>query len=308
MKPGMNPELSFISQLREIATDPAARGLLDDAAVLEFGRLKLVITQDTLVENVHFLPGDPPESVAAKLVAVNLSDLAAKGAKPLAALMSYTLTGDSGWDSRFVSGLGKALAGFGVSLVGGDTISARERAISLTLIGEARGNVPSRSGAHEGDALFVTGTVGDAGLGLKIARGELEGPEALRDAYWLPQPQLATGARLASTVSAMMDVSDGLLIDALRMADASGVAAMIDLDAVPLSAEFRDCRGDDRAARLMAATAGDDYQLLFASALPLPALSCPATRIGQMVRGSGVHLHDRDGAVPLPLELGWLHQ
>ena len=88
----------------------------------------------------------------------------------------------------------------------------------------------------------------------------------------------------------------------------SGVAAMIDLDAIPLSAEARACGGEDRAARLSAATAGDDYQLLFTSALPLPPLPCPVTRIGQMVRGSGVHLHDREGAVPLPLELGWLHQ
>lgn len=304
----MNPELSFIAQLREIATHPAARGLLDDAAVLEFGKLKLVIAQDTLVESVHFLPGDPPESVAWKLVAVNLSDLAAKGAKPLAALMSYTLVGDPEWDGRFVAGLGQALENFGVALIGGDTVSARERSISLTLIGEAKAKVPDRNGAHEGDALFVTGAIGDAGLGLKIARGELDGAEALRDAYRLPQPQLAAGRALASTVSAMMDVSDGLLIDALRLADASGVAAMIDLDMIPLSASFRACCGHDRAARLMAATAGDDYQLLFTSALPLPSLRCPVTRIGQLVRGSGIHLHDRDGAVPLPLELGWLHQ
>lgn len=304
----MNPELSFIAQLREIAPHPAARGLLDDAAVLEFGKLKLVITQDTLVENVHFLPDDPPESVAWKLVAVNLSDLAAKGAKPLAALTSYTLTGDAEWDSDFVKGLGQALNHFAVALIGGDTVSACERTIGLTLIGEAKGKVPARSGAHEGDALFVTGFIGDAGLGLSIARGELTGAESLLDAYRRPVPQLAAGVALAPTVSAMMDVSDGLLIDALRLADASGVAAMIDLDAVPLSAEFRACRGHDRTARLMAATAGDDYQLLFASALPLPSLPCPVARIGQMVRGAGIHLHDRDGAVPLPLELGWLHQ
>lgn len=304
----MNPELSFIAQLRAIATHPAARGLLDDAAVLDLGSTRLVLTQDMLVEGVHFLAGDPAETVAWKLVAANVSDLAAKGAKPLVALTAYTLAGDAAWDSRFVSGLGDALGHFGVALVGGDTVSARERSIGLTLIGEAGGNVPSRSTAHEGDALFVTGVIGDAGLGLAIARGELAGPLSLLDAYRKPVPQLGAGQVLASTVSAMMDVSDGLLIDALRLADASGVAAMIDLDAVPLSAEFRACRGQDRAARLMAATAGDDYQLLFASALPLPSLPCPVTRIGQMVRGSGIHLHDRDGAVPLPLELGWLHQ
>ena len=304
----MNPELSFIDQLRSIATHPAARGLLDDAAVLDVGGTRLVLTLDTLVEGVHYLPDDPAETVAWKLVAANASDLAAKGAKPLAALASYTLTGDAAWDGRFIAGLGEALDHFGIALIGGDKVSARERAIGLTLIGEADGLVPSRSGAHEGDALFVTGVIGDAGLGLAIARGEMAGAASLLKAYRTPVPQLAAGAALAPTVSAMMDVSDGLLIDALRLADASGVAAMIDLDAVPLSAEFRDFRGDDRAARLAAATAGDDYQLLFASARPLPSLPCPATRIGQIVRGSGVHLHDRDGAVPLPMTLGWLHQ
>ncbi len=308
MTPAMNPELSFIAQLRRIATHPAARGLLDDAAVLEIGDATLVLTNDMLVEGVHFLPDDPADSVAWKLVAVNLSDLAAKGAAPIAALTSYTMTGDAEWDLTFVEGLGKALDHFGVALIGGDTVSAHERSIGLTMIGQANRSVPSRSGAHEGDALFVTGSIGNAGLGLAIAKGERTGPAPLLAAYLTPLPQLVAGATLAPTVSAMMDVSDGLLIDALRLADASGVAAMIDLDAIPLSAEARACGGEDRAARLSAATAGDDYQLLFTSALPLPPLPCPVTRIGQMVRGSGVHLHDREGAVPLPLELGWLHQ
>lgn len=304
----MNSELSFIAQLRGIATHPAARSLLDDAAVLEVGGTKLVLTHDMLVEGVHFLPGDPPETVAWKLVAVNLSDLAAKGATPIAALTAHTLIGDAEWDSDFASGLGKALNHFGVALIGGDTVSARERSIGLTMIGEASDPVPSRAGAHEGDALFVTGTIGNAGLGLAIAKGKQAGADALLAAYRTPSPQLAAGAALAATVSAMMDVSDGLLIDTLRLADASGLAAMIDLDAVPLSAEARACGGERRTARLAAATAGDDYQLLFTSALPLPSLPCPVTRIGRMVRGSGVHVHDRDGAVPLPLELGWLHQ
>jgi thiamine-monophosphate kinase len=304
----MNPELSFIARLREIVKHPAARGLLDDAAVLEVGGTRLVLTLDTLVEGIHFLNSDPPESVAWKLLAVNLSDLAAKGAAPIAALTSFSLTGDADWDAAFVVGLGKALDHFGVALIGGDTVSARERSIGLTLVGEAKGHVPARSGAHEGDALFVTGTIGDAGLGLKIAKGQLAGTETLLSAYQMPMPQLAAGAVLAPIVSSMMDVSDGLLIDTLRLADASGVAAMIDLDAVPLSIDVRACAGENRAARLGAATAGDDYQLLFTSALPLPQLPCPVTRIGQMVRGSGIHLHDREGAVPLPLELGWLHQ
>lgn len=303
----MAAELDFLARLREIATHPAARALADDAAVLEIGGTKLVLTHDTLVEGVHFLAGDPPESVAWKLVAVNLSDLAAKGAKPVAALMSYTLRGDENWDAAFVEGLRAALDRFGVVLIGGDTVSASERQIGMTVIGEAPETVPSRSGAREGDAIFLTGSVGDAGLGLEIARGELEGPDALLESYRRPNPQLEAGQALASAVTAMMDVSDGLLIDARRLADASGVAAMIDLDSIPLSSEFQSVRGDDRAARLFAATAGDDYQLFFTSALPLPSLPCPVTRIGQLVSGSGIHLHDRDGGVPLPAELGWLH-
>lgn len=304
----MSRELSFIESLRAIATHPAARGLRDDAAVLEIGVTKLVLTQDALVEGVHFLATDPPESVAWKLVAANVSDLAAKGARPLGALMTYALAGDPAWDARFAAGLGEALGQFGVTLLGGDTVSAQERTMSLALLGEADGPVPARTGAHEGDALFVTGSIGDAGLGLAIARDERQGPERLLDAYRRPKPQLEAGLLLAPVASAMMDLSDGLLIDASRLAEASGVGLMIDLDAIPLSQDARALGAETRAGRLAAATAGDDYQLLFTSALPLPALPCPVTWIGQAVPGTGIHLHDRDGAVPLPLELGWLHK
>jgi thiamine-monophosphate kinase len=126
-------------------------------------------------------------------------------------------------------------------------------------------------------------------------------------AYHYPEPQLEAGAALAGSVTAMMDVSDGLLIDASRLAEASGCAVMIDLDAIPLSPAFVDARGVAREARLFAATAGDDYQLLFTSALPLPPVSCTVTRIGQMVPGHGVHLYDAQGGVPVPQRLGWLH-
>jgi thiamine-monophosphate kinase len=304
----MSGESDFIERLRSIATDPAARGLADDAALLEIGGARLVLTHDMLVEGVHFLSSDPPESVAWKLLAVNLSDLASKGARPVAALMGYSLRGDAEWDAGFIAGLHAALTHFGLPLLGGDTVSAGQRMLGMTLIGEAQGNVPSRSGAREGDALFVTGTIGDAGLGLERARQsgrhEDDGPLAC---YRTPQPQLAAGARLAGTVTAMMDISDGLLIDASRLAGASGVAAMIDLDAVPLSEGWREAKGSDRSARLAAATAGDDYQLLFTSSMPLPSLDSPVTRIGQMIRGNGVHLHDRDGAVPVPSRLGFEH-
>jgi thiamine-monophosphate kinase len=303
----MAAETIFIEQLRALVTHGGARGLLDDAAVLEVGGARLVLSHDMLVEGVHFLPSDPPESVAWKLVAVNLSDLAGKGAKPLAALMGYTLTGDADWDAAFVKGLKEALTKFGLPLIGGDTVSAKERVLGLTVIGTGGAVIPARSGAGIGDGIYVTGVIGDAGFGLGIAkRGEYE-PRALLEAYRKPVPQLGAGALLAPVVTAMMDVSDGLLIDAARMADASGVAAMIDLDAVPLSFDYRSAAGADRAARLDAIVAGDDYQLLFTSTLPFPPLPCPVTRIGQMVRGHGVHLHDAAGGVPLPTRMGWLH-
>jgi thiamine-monophosphate kinase len=303
----VSAELNFIDLLRQFATHPAARGLNDDAAVLEIGGVRLILTHDSLVEGVHYLHSDPPESVAWKLLAVNLSDLAAKGGSPRGAMMSYTLVGDADWDARFAAGLGVALAHFNVALLGGDTVSAPSRVLGLTLIGEASGPVPQRSGAHAGDALFVTGVIGDAGLGLDIAQGLASGDAALLAAYRTPQPQLGAGALLAPVVTAMMDVSDGLLIDAGRLAAASGLCAAIDLDAVPLSPAFREYAGETRAARLRAATAGDDYQLLFTSALPLPPLPVPVTRIGRMVAGEGLMLADRDGAVPLPEKLGWLH-
>jgi thiamine-monophosphate kinase len=303
----MAAETDFIESLRALATSGAARGLLDDAAVLELSGVRLVMSHDMLVENVHFLPTDPPESVAWKLVAVNLSDLAAKGARPIAALMGYSLTGDTAWDVGFVAGLKVALKTFNLPLIGGDTVRATERQLGLTVIGEGGAAIPARSGAGVGDGLFVTGTIGDAGLGLGLARDGGYEPRSLLEAYRKPLPQLAAGALLAPIVTAMMDVSDGLLIDAARLAEASGVAAMIDLDAVPLSFDHRAKAGESRDARLAAATAGDDYQLLFTSTLPFPILPCPVTRIGQMVRGHGVHLHDANGAVPLPLRLGWLH-
>lgn len=300
-------ELDFIKALRGIATHPAARGLADDAALLEIGGTRLVITQDTIVEGVHYLASDPAESVAWKLIAVSLSDLAAKGAIPRGAILSYTLHPDRDWNAAFTRGLGHVLSYYNVPLIGGDTVSAPHMTLGATLIGEAAGIVPSRSGARAGDGLFVTGVIGDAGLGLAIAQGLRAGPQSLLKAYQMPQPQLEVGRTLTSFVTAMMDVSDGLLIDALRLAQASGVAAQIDLDALPLSVGARAVAGDSREARLAAATAGDDYQLLFTSSLPLPPLPCAVARIGQMVSGAGLKLHDHDGIVALPEQLGWLH-
>ena len=136
--------------------------------------------------------------------------------------------------------------------------------------------------------------------------GKRQGPEALLNAYHRPMPLLESGRLLAGHVTAMMDVSDGLLIDAQRLADASGAGVLIDLDAMPMSAEAM-AFGSDRTARLRAASAGDDYALLFTASLPPPQVADRVTRIGQIVRGPGLQLVDADGPVPLPENLGWLH-
>jgi len=274
-------ESEFLALLRPLATHPAARGLLDDAAVLE----DLVLTHDVLVEGVHFLPGDPPDDVAWKLVAVNLSDLAAKGATPVGVLLGYPL-GDDAWDRHFVHGLEDALAHFDVALLGGDTVKG-PRVLSLTAIGRTS-VAPSRSGALAGDALWVTGVIGRGGLGLRADPDHLA-------AYRRPAPRLAEGKMLGPIVHAMMDVSDGLLIDTQRMAYASGLAVEIDLDAVPVVGE-----------RSAAVTAGDDYELLFAlSAGIVPPVA--ATRIGAFRQGRGLTLRDAAGPVPMPDRLGWQH-
>jgi len=271
----------------------------------------LVLTHDMIVEGIHYLPNDPPADVAWKLVAVNLSDLAAKGARPLGALLGFTL-GDEIWDRAFADGLAAALAAFGLPLLGGDTVSAPARVLGLTAIGRATGPVPSRAGARPGDQLWVSGTIGDAGAGLKALRGALAESPALIERYRNPRPRLEAGERLAPIVSAMMDVSDGLLIDAARMAAASACGIDIALDSLPLSDAFLSACGE---ARLDAATAGDDYELLFAAGADMaPAilalaeeLGLPFSRIGACVAGAGLTLSEAGAPVPLPPRLGFEH-
>ena len=292
-------EAEFIAALRRLPLHPAARGLNDDTALLDAG--PLVVTTDTLVEGVHFLPTDPPQDVAWKLVATNLSDLAAKGAVPEGILLNYPL-GDDAWDRAFLDGLADILATFVTRLIGGDTVTlppGAPRILTVTAFGSDAA-APARAGAKPGDALYVTGTIGDAGAGLAIALGR-NGPAELLAAYRRPQPRLADGRRLARHVHAMMDVSDGLLIDAARMAHASGLAVAIDLAAVPLSDAYRAYSGD----RVAAATAGDDYQLLFAAP---EDFATDATRIGAFLTGSGLVLHDAGTPVPLPPSLGYEHR
>jgi thiamine-monophosphate kinase len=295
-------EADFLAALRALPLHPGADGLTDDTANLA----GLTITTDTIVESVHFLSDDSPEDIAWKLVAVNLSDLAAKGAVPQAVLLNYPC-GDDEWDRAFLKGFGDALTAYGCALLGGDTVSLPVRALrvlSLTAIGSDAGAV-ARSGAKASDGLWVTGTIGDAGAGLKFARG-IDGPADLLAAYRRPTPLIAEGRALAPLVHAMMDVSDGLLIDAQRMAQASGLAVSIDVAEIPLSASYRAYVGDDQWARIEAATAGDDYQLLFAAPADF-ASPVPVTRVGSFAEGLGLTLTDNGRSIALPPKLGFQH-
>lgn len=273
---------------------PAARGLADDAAVLEFGGEALVITHDTMVEGVHWLAGQDMADVAWKLVAVNLSDLAAKGAEPLGVLLGHML--GSG-DARFVAGLEEALDEFGVPLLGGDTVAGGPpRTLGLTAIGRATHRpVPSRAGARAGDGVWLRGTIGGAMTGFEAVRDRTGGDSL---AYRRPRPLLAEGRALAPLVSAIMDVSDGVLLDASRMAAASGVTIAIDSAAVPLA-----CREVRRAEALRW---GDDYALLFTlpPGIPPPVI---AVRIGAVLAQGPAPLLV-DGGVPAASDrLGYAH-
>ena len=306
-------ETAFIDQLRLLATDPAARGLDDDAAVIG----DLVLTHDLIAEGVHFLEHDPPASVGWKLVAVNLSDLAAKGAEPVAALMGMTLLGDDEWEERFIAGVSAACETYGLSLVGGDTIALPEsspRVLGLTAVGRGGPRIPARSGGEPGHVLWLVGTLGDAAAGLDILKADAEAEGPLVEAYRRPVPQLAAGRLLAPHATAIMDVSDGLLLDASRLCAASRCAAQIDLDALPLSRAYVAERGNDRRARVSAATGGDDYALLAAvpSDFDPLSLSLPAgtilQRIGMLTEGAGISISDAAGEVPLPEQLGYEHR
>jgi len=307
--------------LRPLAGDPAARGLLSDAAVLAAEGADMALTKDMMAEGVHFLPDDPPESIGWRLVAVNASDLAATGAVPRACLLGLGLGRGRthAWVEQFVVGLQRACLAFGLPLIGGDTICPGETTVlSLTAIGySGAGRALARTGAQPGDRLWVSGTIGDAGAGLALARTQAQGDAAifLRDRYWWPQPRLALGLALRDLASAAADISDGLLADVGHIAAASGVAIDIDAMAIPLSPAYVTHCGEDLAQRATAATAGDDYELAFTApphaATAILALSqrlgLMLTCIGRVAAGQGARLLDSKGApVPAP-QAGFEH-
>ena len=292
-------EVDLITALRSLATHPSARGLADDCAVLEFGGETLILTHDMMVEGVHWLPGQDAADVAWKLVAVNLSDLASKGAEPIGVLLGYSLGID---DERFVDGLRDALTAFSVPLIGGDTVGGGAvQAHGLTALGRATCRpVPSRGGSRAGDAVWLTGTVGAAMLGFDAVRAG-SGDCANRRAFCRPVPLLAEGRALAPLVTAMMDVSDGLLLDASRIAEASGVTLALNRGTIPLADGVFQAGREDEALRW-----GDDYQLLFTLRAGVEP-PVPASRVGTAIPAGQLPVL-LDGAPPDSAQpLGYLH-
>ena len=300
-------------------------GLLDDAALVDCrsGR-QLVVTADAIVEGVHYLPDDPPDLVARKLLRVNLSDLAAMGARPLHYLLTTALPAAVGenWIAEFARGLEEDQRRFGIDLLGGDSVATPGPAsFSLTAIGEvAAGMEVRRSGAQPGDLVWVSGTIGDSFLGLGARGGAFrelptEHRADLIARFQVPEPRVELGQRLAGTAHAMIDVSDGLLADLGHICETSHVGAVVELGRLPLSPAARLVLAAQPDIRLRLATGGDDYELLFSAAndaaeaiAALPAkLGVPITMIGRIDAGAGVRVIDEAGQTITVEAAGYRH-
>lgn len=325
----MRGEFELIARYFEplAGATPGSFALRNDAATfsLENGE-EGVVTVDTLAQGVHFLPDDPADLVARKLLRVNLSDLAAMGARPLGYLIAAAWPRDfeENWIAEFAEGLAEDQRDFGLSLLGGDTTATSgPLVLSLTALGAVpRGAALTRAGAEQGDLVYVSGSLGDAVFGLRALRGELQEIDAelrasLVQRYRLPRPRLELGRALLEErlASAAIDVSDGLLADLTHLAEESGLGAEVDLAALPLSPELERLLGGADAGRIEAATGGDDYELLFTvrpDAAPrltslAQQLELPLSAIGRMTPAGPVRLLDRSGK-PLAVEhSGWTH-
>jgi thiamine-monophosphate kinase len=292
---------------RPLASDAASLNLLDDAAVLAGSADDLVITTDAIVEGVHYLASDPPDTIARKALRVNLSDLAAKGSAPAGFLLTLALRKvDEGWLGAFANALGDDASTFGCPLLGGDTVSTPGPVmISITAFGRVpKGQMVKRQGAGAGDRIVVTGTIGDAALGLDILRGgraahaisaERDKAEFLISRYRVPQPRLAMAGALRGSASAAMDVSDGLAGDLAKLCAVSGASAIVELAKVPQSPAARRVISAGAATIEALIAGGDDYEVLctvpnarwrsFADAAA--AAGVAVTEIGTITEGTG---------------------
>jgi thiamine-monophosphate kinase len=294
---------------RPLATSPGAFGLTDDAAILTPPPgCDLVLTTDGVISGVHFMPHDPPGLIARKVLRMNLSDLAAKGAKPVGFLLSVALPApiDEEWIAAFAKGVGEDAEEYGCPLLGGDTDhTPGPLAITIAAFGAVpHGKMVRRATAKMGDAVVVSGTIGDAALGLLrhkdnllVKRWQLtdEQGDYLKLRYLLPEPRTAMAEAVLRYASAAMDVSDGLAGDLAKLCHASGIAAEIDVSRVPLSDAAQAALTADPALIETILAGGDDYEILLTLApdqLPAfcaaaDAAGVPVTEIGYVVAGEG---------------------
>ncbi len=299
-----------------------AQSLRDDCAYIDGpDGMAWALSTDALVAGVHFLPDDPPDLIARKLVRVNLSDLASSGARPRFLLLACCFPRSSGaaWLEAFAAGLAADCQSFGLALIGGDTVATPG---PLTLAATALGDLPAgqallRGNARAGDDLWVSGTIGDAAFGLEVALGQAPEQPELLERYRLPRPRLELGMALRGLAHACMDVSDGLMGDLGHIAAASGLAAELWAEMVPLSAAVRARMGADGLEK--AVTGGDDYELLFTApaarrqdlAALERSLDLRLTRIGRMMPAEGpdqpVRLLDGEGRPLAPPRPGYRH-
>jgi len=301
---GMN-EFEIIGRFFAPLAGEGAFGLKDDAALITARPgFDLVVTTDAISEGTDFFAFDPADTIAQKALRVNLSDLAAKGAAPFAYLLNLSLPHSvaQDWLAAFAEGLGRDQREFGISLLGGDTgATDGPLTISVTAFGYVpQGKMIRRAGARIGDAVYVTGSIGEAGGGLAIFKREKhsltdDARDQLTARYRVPEPPVAFGARLREIAHAAVDVSDGLIADLGHLAAASNIRIVVEGERVPLSAPLRALWGD--AALLRAVAAGDDYQIAFTAP---PGLEGPFARIGRVEEGESVDLLIAGRKVALP--------
>jgi thiamine-monophosphate kinase len=307
-RPASGEDSLIARYFKPLATDAGAFGLLDDAAMLKALGDDIVVTTDAIVEGVHFLSLDPPDTISRKALRVNLSDLAAKGATPAGFVLTLALRdADEAWLEPFARGLGEDATFFGCPLLGGDTVSTPgPLMISITAFGRVpAGRMVHRSGAKPGDRVVVTGTIGDAALGLDILKGgatatalaaDAATTEMLAGRYRVPQPRNTLAKVVRDHAHAAMDVSDGLAGDLAKLCAASGVSAVIDAQSIPLSAPAAALLAKGVVDMEAIVSGGDDYEILcvisenrfeaFAEAAGLAGVA--VTSIGTIIGGAAV--------------------
>jgi thiamine-monophosphate kinase len=305
------------------SAEPGAFALRDDAAVLDVpSGQQLVITTDSVIEGVHVLPHASPQQFAQKLMRRNLSDLAAMGAAPWRYTLNLRVPRETpdAWFAAFAQTLNDEQQQFGLVLAGGDTTLGGDHVhLTLTAMGLVDGPALTRRGAREGDIIFVSGTIGDAALGLTMLQDDAHADGPWVERYHRPQPRLALGKALRSKATSALDCSDGLWLDLQRLCDASGVGALVELEQVPLSAATRQLLdaapdADSRSALWqMLVTGGDDYELIFTAPASMAQelqemarfTGTSITAIGTVTEAPTLHYRDARGTHAFSLQSGW---